>query len=98
MYFMKRGRKPNPNKLTEANINSFRDIISEYKMHINDSITDDEFPNPSLIKFTQLPVYKQNIFIIYVDKKLKIKDLASILQVDKNELAKLIREIKKELK
>ncbi len=94
---MKRGRKPNPNKITEINFNTFKETITEYKRHISDCISDDEEVNPSLVKFTQLPVFKQNIFIIYVEKQLTVKALANLLNVNRTDLLKLIKEVKKEL-
>lgn len=95
----KRGRPKDPNKIRieDVNLSSFNEIIQDYKRHINDTIADDENVNESLIKFVNLPPYKQNIFIVYVEKKLTVKELARLLNVERIELLDIIKEIKTEL-
>lgn len=67
---------------------------------------EDEDPNiPVLSKFLAMETWKQNIFIVYLlnkDKRIKnniftFKALADMLQVQRAELMRVIRNIKNEL-
>lgn len=67
---------------------------------------DDEDPNAPIIKrFLSMETWKQNIFIIYLlnkEKRIKtnsftFKALAELLKVERGELMRVIKDIKKEL-
>lgn len=90
---------------------TFQEDITIFKNYLIDVVTDvsdedDEDPNvPIIRKFLLMENWKQNIFIVYLlskDKKIKnnafsFKALADLLQVERNDLMKVIKNIKKEL-
>lgn len=91
----------------QEDITLFRNYLldaSEY----NDDIFDeeDEDPNKPIIKrFLAMETWKQNLFIVYIlnkDKRLSnngftFKALAELLKVQRGELMRVIKDIKREL-
>lgn len=91
----------------QEDITLFRNYLldaSEY----NDDIFDeeDEDPNKPIIKrFLAMEIWKQNLFIIYLlnkEKRIKtnvftFKALAELLKVERGELMRVIKDIKREL-
>ena len=91
----------------QEDITIFRNYLIDVSQK-DDSIfnEEDEDPNiPLLSKFLAMETWKQNIFIVYLlnkDKRIKnniftFKALADMLQVQRAELMRVIRNIKNEL-
>ena len=91
----------------QEDITLFRNYLIDV-IQQDDSIfnEEDEDPNiPVLSKFLAMETWKQNIFIVYLlnkDKRIKnniftFKALADMLQVQRAELMRVIRNIKNEL-
>lgn len=90
---------------------TFQEDITIFKNYLIDVVTDvsdedDEDPNAPIIrKFLLMETWKQNIFIVYLlnkDKRIKnnaftFKALADLLQVERGDLMRVIKNIKKEL-
>lgn len=98
---MSKGRPKKIKPIEELTFTSFQDDITLFRNYLIDSLEDEECSNKQYIeKFLNLEQWRQNIFIVYMlnkDKKFTFKALAELLQVDKNELMRVIRDIKKEL-
>lgn len=98
---MSKGRPKKIKPIEELKFTSFQDDITLFRNYLIDSLEDEECSNKQYIeKFLNLEQWRQNIFIVYMlnkDKKFTFKALAEMLQVNKNELMRVIRDIKKEL-
>ena len=91
----------------QEDITIFRNYLIDV-VQKDDSIFNEEDEDPNILllsKFLAMDTWKQNIFIVYLlnkDKRIKnniftFKALADMLQVDRGELMRVIRNIKNEL-
>lgn len=107
---MSKGRPKKDRPIEELNYTTFQQDITIFRNYlidvINDEETDEDNPNiPIIRKFLSMEIWKQNLFIIYLLNKEKhnttnkftFATLAELLQVNRAELMRTIREIKKEL-
>ena len=106
---MKRGRPKNNKQIEKLNFTTYQHDITIFKNSINDFITNEETDNKRELefvkKFITIETWKQNLFIVYLlnkDQNAKSKTftftaLADLLQVDRVELMRTIKQIKKEL-
>ena len=106
---MKRGRPKNNKQIEKLNFTTYQHDITIFKNSINDFITNEETDNKRELefvkKFLTIETWKQNLFIVYLlnkDQNAKSKTftftaLADLLQVDRVELMRTIKQIKKEL-
>lgn len=91
----------------QEDITLFRNYLIDSSEVNNDMFNEeDEDPNaPTLRKFLDMETWKQNIFIVYLlnkDRRIKnntfsFKALADMLKVERGELMRVIKDIKKEL-
>ena len=108
---MSKGRPKINRPIEELNYTTFQQDITMFRNYlidmINDEDTDEDDPNiPIIRKFLSMEIWAQNLFIIYLlnkDKhntanKFTFKALADLLQVDRVELMRKIKDIKNELK
>lgn len=104
----KKGRPKIDRPIEELNYTTFQQDITMFRNYLTDVVNDEETEDPNIPiiwKFLSMDIWKQNLFIIYLlnkDKhntanKFTFKALADLLQVDRSELMRTIREIKKEL-
>ena len=106
---MSKGRPKIDRPIEELNYTTFQQDITMFRNYLIDVVNDDEETEdhniPIIRKFLSMDVWKQNLFIIYMLNKEKhntvnkftFAALADLLQVDRSELMRTIREIKKEL-
>ena len=105
---MSKGRPKKDRPIEEPNYTTFQQDITIFRNYLIDVIEDEETEDPNIPiinKFLSMDVWKQNLFIIYMLNKEKhntvnkftFSGLADLLQVDRSELMRTIREIKKEL-
>ena len=107
---MSKGRPKKDRPIEELNYTTFQQDITIFRNYLIDVVNDDEIetedPNiPIIRKFLSMEIWKQNLFIIYMlnkDKhntanKFTFTALADLLQVNRAELMRKIKEIKKEL-
>ena len=104
----KKGRPKKDRPIEEMNYTTFQQDITIFRNYLIDVIEDEETENhniPIIRKFLAMEIWKQNLFIIYLLNKEKhntankftFSGLAELLQVDRSQLMRTIREIKKEL-
>ena len=104
----KKGRPKKDSPIEEMNYTTFQQDITIFRNYLIDVIEDEETEDtnvPIIRKFLSMEIWKQNLFIIYLLNKEKhntankftFSGLADLLQVDRSELMRTIREIKKEL-
>ena len=104
----KKGRPKIDRPIEELNYTTFQQDITIFRNYLIDVFEDEETEDhniPIISKFLSMEIWKQNLFIIYLLNKEKhntankftFKALADLLQVDRSELMRTIREIKKEL-
>lgn len=104
----KKGRPKIDRPIEELNYTTFQQDITIFRNYLIDVIEDEEAEDPNIPiirKFLSMEIWAQNLFIIYMLNKEKhntankftFKALADLLQVDRSELMRTIREIKKEL-
>ena len=104
----KKGRPKKDRPIEELNYTTFQQDITMFRNYLIDVIEDEETEDlniPIINKFLSMEIWKQNLFIIYMLNKEKhntvnkftFSALAELLQVDRSELMRTIREIKKEL-
>lgn len=105
---MSKGRPKIDRPIEELNYTTFQQDITIFRNYLTDVINDEEAEDPNIPiirKFLSMEIWKQNLFIIYLLNKEKhntvnkftFAALAELLQVDRSELMRTIREIKKEL-
>ena len=105
---MSKGRPKKDRPIEEMNYTTFQQDITIFRNYLIDVIEDEEAEDPNIPiirKFLSMEIWKQNLFIIYMLNKEKhntvnkftFSALAELLQVDRSELMRTIREIKKEL-
>ena len=105
---MSKGRPKKDRPIEELNYTTFQQDITIFRNYLIDVIEDEETEDPNIPiirKFLSMEIWKQNLFIIYMLNKEKhntankftFAALADLLQVDRSELMRTIREIKKEL-
>ena len=105
---MSKGRPKKDRPIEEMNYTTFQQDITIFRNYLIDVIEDEETEDPNIPiirKFLSMEIWKQNLFIIYMLNKEKhntvnkftFSALAELLQVDRSELMRTIREIKKEL-
>lgn len=105
---MSKGRPKKDRPIEELNYTTFQQDITIFRNYLIDTINDEETDDPNIPiirKFLSMEIWKQNLFIIYLLNKEKhntankftFAALAELLQVDRSELMRTIREIKKEL-
>ena len=105
---MSKGRPKIDRPIEELNYTTFQQDITIFRNYLTDVINDEETEDPNIPiirKFLSMEIWKQNLFIIYLLNKEKhntankftFSALAELLQVDRSELMRTIREIKKEL-
>lgn len=104
----KKGRPKKDRPIEELNYTTFQQDITMFRNYLIDVIEDEEMEDPNIPiiqKFLSMDIWKQNLFIIYMLNKEKhntvnkftFRGLADLLQVDRSQLMRTIREIKKEL-
>lgn len=104
----KKGRPKIDRPIEELNYTTFQQDITMFRNYLIDVIEDEETEDPNIPiirKFLSMEVWAQNLFIIYMLNKEKhntvnkftFRGLADLLQVDRSQLMRTIREIKKEL-
>ena len=104
----KKGRPKKDRPIEEMNYTTFQQDITIFRNYLIDVVEDEETEDPNIPiirKFLSMDIWKQNLFIIYMLNKEKhntvnkftFSGLADLLQVDRSELMRTIREIKKEL-
>ena len=104
----KKGRPKIDKPIEEMNYTTFQQDITIFRNYLIDVVDDEETEDPNIPiirKFLSMEIWKQNLFIIYLlnkekhntVNKFKFSALAELLQVDRSELMRTIREIKKEL-
>ena len=106
----KKGRPKKDRPIEELNYTTFQQDITMFRNYLIDVVNEDEIETedhniPIIRKFLSMEIWKQNLFIIYMLNKEKhntankftFSGLAELLQVDRSELMRTIREIKKEL-
>ena len=103
----KKGRPKIDRPIEELNYTTFQQDITMFRNYLIDVIEDEETEDlniPIIHKFLSMEIWKQNLFIIYMLNKEKhnttkftFRGLADLLQVNRSELMRTIREIKKEL-
>ena len=104
----KKGRPKKDRPIEEMNYTTFQQDITIFRNYLIDVVEDEETEDPNIPiirKFLSMEIWKQNLFIIYMLNKEKhntvnkftFSGLADLLQVDRSELMRTIREIKKEL-
>lgn len=105
---MSKGRPKIDRPIEELNYTTFQQDITIFRNYLIDVIEDEETEDPNIPiirKFLSMEIWAQNLFIIYLLNKEKhntankftFKALADLLKVDRSELMRTIREIKKEL-
>lgn len=105
---MSKGRPKIDRPIEELNYTTFQQDITIFRNYLIDVIEDEETEDPNIPiirKFLSMEIWAQNLFIIYLLNKEKhntankftFKALADLLQVDRSDLMRTIREIKKEL-
>lgn len=105
---MSKGRPKKDRPIEELNYTTFQQDITMFKNYLVDVVEDEETEDsniPIIQKFLSMDIWKQNLFIIYMLNKEKhntvnkftFRGLADLLQVNRSELMRTIREIKKEL-
>ncbi len=105
---MSKGRPKKDRPIEELNYTTFQQDITIFRNYLIDVINDEETEDPNIPiirKFLSMEIWAQNLFIIYLlnkDKhntanKFTFTALAELLQVNRAELMRTIREIKKEL-
>ena len=105
---MSKGRPKKDRPIEELNYTTFQQDITIFRNYLIDVVEDEETEDPNIPiirKFLSMEIWKQNLFIIYMLNKEKhntankftFSGLADLLQVDRSELMRTIREIKKEL-
>lgn len=105
---MSKGRPKIDRPIEELNYTTFQQDITIFRNYLIDVINDEETEDPNIPiirKFLSMEIWAQNLFIIYLLNKEKhntankftFAALAELLQVDRTELMRTIREIKKEL-
>lgn len=104
----KKGRPKKDRPIEELNYTTFQQDITMFRNYLIDVVDDEETEDsniPIIRKFLSMEIWKQNLFIIYMLNKEKhnttnkftFRGLADLLYVDRSELMRTIREIKKEL-
>ena len=104
----KKGRPKKDRPIEELNYTTFQQDITMFRNYLVDVIEDEETEDlniPIIKKFLSMEIWKQNLFIIYMLNKEKhnstnkftFSGLADLLQVNRSQLMRTIREIKKEL-
>ena len=103
----KKGRPKIDSPIEELNYTTFQQDITMFRNYLIDVVEDEETEDlniPIINKFLSMEIWKQNLFIIYMLNKEKhnstkftFSSLADLLQVNRSELMRTIREIKKEL-
>ena len=105
---MSKGRPKIDRPIEEMNYTTFQQDITIFRNYLIDVVEDEEIEDTNvqiIRKFLSMDIWKQNLFIIYMLNKEKhntankftFTALAELLQVDRSELMRTIREIKKEL-
>ena len=104
----KKGRPKKDKPIEDLNYTTFQQDITLFRNYLIDVIEDEETEDlniPIIQKFLSMEIWKQNLFIIYMLNKEKnnstnkftFSGLADLLQVNRSQLMRTIREIKKEL-
>ena len=103
----KKGRPKIDRPIEELNYTTFQQDITMFRNYLIDVVEDEEIEDlniPIINKFLSMEIWKQNLFIIYMLNKEKhnstkftFSGLADLLKVNRSELMRTIREIKKEL-
>ena len=106
---MNKGRPKQPKEPEELNFTTFQEDITMFKNslidYINDEDVEDQHSKDVITNFLNKEQWKQNIYIVYLlnkdkkstNNKFTFKALAQLLQIQKSELMRAIRTIKKEL-
>lgn len=106
---MNKGRPKQPKELEELNFTTFQNDITIFRNSLIDSLEDEDNDDQEqkllTTKFLNLNIWRQNLFIVYLlnkdkrnnNNKFSFKALADLLQVERGELMREIKSIKKEL-
>lgn len=106
---MNKGRPKQPKELEELNFTTFQNDITIFRNSLIDSLEDEDNEDQEqkllTTKFLNLNIWRQNLFIVYLlnkdkrnnNNKFSFKALADLLQVERGELMREIKSIKKEL-
>lgn len=109
----KKGRPKKYKEIEKLTFTSFQQDITMFKDSLSDYITEEneeyeisQLNRDTVQKFLNLEQWEQNIFIVYLlnkDKRIKngnsftFKALAEMLQVERGELMRALKEIKQKL-
>lgn len=100
-----KGRPKTVKPIQTLTFTTYQEDLTLFRNGLMDSLEDEDNENPlskeTVLKFFQLDVWRQNLFIVYIlnqKSQFRFKELAELLQVDRNELRREIASIKKELK
>lgn len=108
---MNKGRPKKIKELEQLSFKCFQEDISMFRNGLLDSLDDEdennelEFSKRLVSNFLKLDVWQQNLYIVYLlnkDKRVNnnqftFKALAEMLQVERGELMKALKEIKNQL-
>ena len=105
---MSKGRPKIIRPIEELSFTSFQEDITLFKNSLIDYIEDEDnesqINKDTIQKFLDLELWQQNIFIVYLlnkDKRVHngftFKALAELLQVERGELMRVIKNIKTKL-
>ena len=106
---MTNGRPKKHKELEELNFTTFQHDITIFRNSLIDSLADedndDQQQKDITTKFLNMELWRQNLFIVYLlnkdkrtnSKLFSFRALAELLQVERNELMREIKSIKKEL-
>lgn len=88
--------KPN----IKLDLSSFQSDIAVYKNILKDALEDEEYEEykDTISEFLKLPTDVQNIFIVYLLKNVKIKELANVLNCERTDLLSIIIKTKQLLR
>lgn len=98
------GRPRKPETMENLNLSSFKEDIQLFRNSLVDYIDEEDTDQqniPCIKKFLKLEKWRQNLFIVYLiykDKKKTLSDMATMLNVERNDIIDEIKQIKKDLK
>lgn len=99
-----KGRPKKKKEIETLKFTTYQDDIILFRNGLLDCLDDenvDEHTKEIVNKFLKMSIWQQNIFIVYLTNQTShftFKELAELLQVERNELRRVINNIKKELK
>ena len=97
----KPGRPKKPDTpIVDLSLSSYQKDITIFRNSLIDCLEEPEYQDKkeTIQKFLSLPLYQQNIFIIYLIKDATISKLAELLECDRTDIYRIIVNTKKELR